>query len=151
MSIIHDALKKTNQPVMTTTRAQKNKVNWGPLLVVAVLILITAPILAPVFRDLSSSPTAARGQAAGSSNMKSQFAIEEAPLMPTVRPAALSGGLPQFSLTGLIYSPDGSYCLINGRVVKVGESVSGAKLVNVTPSEAVLEYQGKRIILPANI
>ena len=159
MSIIHDALKKTNQPIVTQTKKEpfrpellkgKSRVNWGPLLVVAILTLITAPILAPVFHDLSPTP-AAPASRGNSANMKAQFAIEEAPIAPVLRPATASGGPAQFALTGLIYSPEGSYCLINGKVVKAGELVSGAKLVSVTANEAILDYRGERIILPANV
>ena len=159
MSIIHDALKKTNQPIVTQTKKEpfrpellkgKSRIHWGPLLVVAILILITAPILAPVFHEVS--PTAPAPTQTKAPNMKAQFAIEEAPIAPVLqRPAAASANPVQFALTGLIYSTGGSYCLINGRVVKVGESVGDAKLVDVTPNEAILEYRGERIVLPANV
>ena len=159
MSIINDALKKAGQPIYAETKKsgfqpellkKKGRINWGPLFVAAVLVLVTAPILAPIVKDLSlTSPEQA--PELPTTIMKKQFAVEEVPTPPAIeRPALMGVRIPRFSLNGLIYSEGGSYCLINGKVVKAGETVSGATLVRVTPTEAVLDYLGEKIVLTAD-
>ena len=154
MSVIHEALKKTGQPVEFRPPLflkKKKSINWGPFFVVSVLVLIVSPILAPIFRSpyhnevLPSKPSEITD-----SNRKAQFAVEETPIAAVLPPpAAVTSILPNFDLNGLVYSHSDSYCLINGKVVKVGEQVNGATLVKVTPSEAVLNYRGQEIVLPA--
>ena len=144
MSMIHEALKKTGQTVVSEIKNKSNEkrphAHWGPTLLIAILVFVALPFLSPWFvsrkTDVIQTP---------SPNMKNQFAVEEIPMIPP-RP---DSGIPRFVLSGLVYSSGGSYCLINGKVLKVGETVSGATLVSVTPSEAVLDLDGKTIVLPA--
>ncbi len=180
MSIIHDALKKaqvetkkqdfsTAQPTSHTgpieidIHRRKHGLNWGPVFVVLVLLLITGPIIAPVFSTpfKHANPQAAlanraaviapaadeRVEVAGvpadatAPTRQAQFGIEEAMIpTPYMRP--------NFALSGIIYSPQDSYCLINDKVVRLGESIDGAKLSKVTPQEVTLEYHGDTIVLP---
>ena len=154
MSMIHEALKKAGRPVSEESKKTEfhlpplkrdRRMNWGPVFVLAILAFITTPLVAPLFHSSYQNKTA-------SPNMKSQFGVEEAPLMPISRPTAgLMGALPNFSLNGLVYSNEGSYCLINGKIVKVGQMVGGATLIKVTPSEAVLDFKGEKIVLPASV
>lgn len=171
MSVIHEALKKSGQPIMTETprNAQesrpgfrpellrkKPRSNWGPFVGLVVLVLVGAPVIAPLL-DTPSGSNPVREISAGSpfsasSNMKRQFAIEEAPLpaMPALSKARPGGRMPLFSLTGLVYSNTDSYCLINGQVVRVGDRVGDAVLSQVTPEGAVLDYRGEKIVLLAD-
>ncbi len=180
MSIIHDALKKAQtetkkqdfpsaQPagrLEIDFQKRKQGLNWGPIFVVLVLLLITGPIIAPVFStpfkqanaqvaaapkpmaatsdaegrvELASLPAAAEEAA---STRQAQFGIEETMMIPTPY------SRPNFALSGIIYSPQDSYCLINDKVIRVGESIEGAKLAKVTPEEVTLEYHGEKIVLP---
>ena len=158
MSIIHEALKKAGQPVlleikseskvkMPLGRRQKSPINWGPLLVVFILVLVVSPILTPL---MSRSYKSNVDESAASSHMKAQFAVEEAPIIPPATAVVAIPTLPNFMLNGLVYANEGSYCLINGKVVKLGEVIEGATLIKVTPDSAQLDYQGRKIILPAN-
>ena len=170
MSIIHEALKKTGQPVITESQKntpgtkpgfrpellrKKPRSQWGPFMATVVLVLIGAPVLAPML-SAPRGTNAVREISAGSAlstsgNMKRQFAIEEAPIpmLPNFsRPGAVKS--PRFALSGLVYSNEDSYCLINGKVVRVGERVGDATLVQVTPNAAVLDYRGEKIVLAAD-
>lgn len=176
MSIINEALKKAQKEkesmlsfvggAHTQMRLhKKHGFNWGPIFVLLVLFLITGPILAPYFAApfkkeavmRSSVPaTVSVGQnfpvgALTGPAHKGQFGIEETPLLPTTPlPAGVSPSTAfrrNFSLSGIVYSPKESYCIINDRIVKVGEFVSGAKLLSITPEKVVLEYQGQTIQL----
>ena len=168
MSIIHEALKKAGQEtdavgmrknLQIELQRKKEGVNWGPVFVILVLVMITTPIVAPMFSmpfrheslavpALSSAPASQNVPATppvssdvDNSMLRSgQFGIEEvsrAQMLP-----------PDLSLTGIMYSPsDASYCIINNKIVKIGDTVSGAKLVQVKTDQAVLEFEGQEISL----
>ena len=168
MSIIHEALKKAGEPMMTETPQttpeskpgfrpellkKKSRGNWGPFITTLVLVLVGTPIFVPMInRHGKPNDEISVGSPlpTSSSNVKRQFAIEEAalPMMPNV--SKFGAPMPRFSLSGLVYSPEDSYALINGKVVRIGERVGNATLAQVTPNEAVLDLRGEKIVLRAN-
>ena len=158
MSIIHKALKKTNQPVIAdsqktnkpseipaalrSTDRRKTSASWRPFLVLGILLLVVAPIFAGKFLKESGSPQ--------TSHALAQFAIEEAPLpppSPAMNKPRRNAKAP-FELSGVVYSEAHSYCLINGVVVSEGESVGGAIVQKITPEEVTLIFSGQKITLP---
>ena len=152
MSIINEALKKAGQPILADhpeLRKKKSRVNWGPIFVIGVLALITAPLLAPWFNSpykttqMDKKTPKLPALETSNSRMSGQFAVEESPI-------AIGPSLPNFSLSGLVYSKTDSYCLINGKVMRIGDQVGGATLSEVTPREVVLDYRGEKVVLPAN-
>ena len=169
MSIIHEALKKAGQEVAggakktTPQRSEvrppllrkKKKDKWGPSFVLLVLTLITGPILAPIFSSpFRQSAYVASETSAGSpvpmtsaapAHVAAQFAVEEVPLPAPIHSPRLFSAAPNFSLSGVVVSSPDSYCLINGKVVKVGEDIDGARLTAVSPELVTLEYQGRQI------
>ncbi len=185
MSIINDALKKVGQPIVSEShhspgRAAKSKSerhtelkpalqierrkstpNWGPFFLVGVLLLVTGPIVAPIFFNnpsskIMSAPTDSTVPPMSlSPSPKGQYAVEEMPLtQQIVQPARLGksvNALTQFKLSGVVYSDAGSYCLINGKVATQGESVGGATIEKITANEVILNYQGEKITLPVDV
>ncbi len=151
---------------------KKQGFNWGSLFVLLVLFLITGPIIAPLFslpmkkeaflnvgpiasKDLAviSSKPIKEAAESFSSTRKAQFGIEETPRLPStvIAPPAFSAlsSRPDFALSGIVYNPKESYCILNDKIVKIGERVSGAKLLAITPEKVVLDYQGETISLVA--
>ncbi len=189
MSIINEALKKAGQPIISEShqpigrsplehlehksdkRAEmkpelqierrKNTPNWGPFFLVGVLLLVTGPIVAPIFFNNPSSKiisTAADSAVAPmslSTSPKGQYAVEEMPLTQQMaQPSRLGKSvnpLTKFKLSGVVYSEAGSYCLINGKVTTQGESVGGATIEKITANEVILNYQGEMITLPVEV
>jgi len=188
MSIINEALKKAGKEQSGSNAApqqeggasfrkavtvevpkKKQKMNWGPVFVLMVLVLITGPLVAPIFSSpyrntaesaflVPSYQQTLAQQQSGSENRKGQFAIEESPILPAQGQviknfaAELGGpaGQPNFFMNGIVYAIPESYCLINGKVVKIGDKIDGATLKSVTPEKAELEYHGNRIDLWVN-
>ena len=186
MSIINEALKKAQaakghealadgqgirRHIELEFQQRRKGLNWGPIFVLLVLLLITAPIVAPIFstpfrretsfisaptqRIPASQPISAQtgpvlekiSQNQPMAGRNAQFGIEEAPLAKLTEMA--SAPRPNLILSGIVYSPNSdSYGIINDKVVRVGESVQGAKLVQVAPDKVVLDYDGQRIELP---
>ncbi len=156
---------------------KKQGFNWGPIFVLLVLFMITGPIIAPFFaapfkKEASTSNAISKTVSVGQSSLpdsmvvlpknpvdspvsatahQGQFGIEESPILPP-SPGPI-GASPSaalktnFSLSGIVYSPKESYCIINDKVVKVGERVGGATLLAITPEKVVLDYQGETIAL----
>lgn len=170
MSTIHEALKKAGQELpgdkrgptlknglsLELLRNKKSKVNWGPIFVLLVLALITGPIIAPIFSSpfkhggyvaSQTSAGAPMPMTATPGHVEAQFGIEEMPLPPAVMAPRPLTAIPNFSLSGVVVSSPDSYCLINGKVVKVGEEIDGARLIAVSPSLVTLEYEGKQVQL----
>jgi len=186
MSVIHEALKKAGQPIIAQPDRKKSgvplrpevefhrkraAVNWGPLFILAVLALITGPILLPLFHTASQKTTvqdtarAPRSVSVGeevssgassarqSPNQLAQFAIEEVPAIQPTAPSwtgftLKSNPLPQFLLTGVVFSENSAYCLINKKILKVGEQVGGATLTSISANEVTLDYLGEKIVVP---
>ena len=166
MSIINEALKKAGQPVelRSAISRKKNRINWGPFFVMSVLILIVSPIIAPAFHNpyyneapvppaspVVSAPIPEASHEPKESTMKEQFVVEEVPIVPMpVLAKPVAPPEPDFLLNGIMFSKAQSYALINGKVVRIGESVDGATLIKVTDEQAVLDYGGREIVLSAN-
>lgn len=153
---------------------KKHGFNWGPIFVLLVLFLITGPIIAPFFaapfkREAAAGASLPKTISVGQKLLqdpallqknqvgalpgavrKGQFGIEESSLLPTPGPigATLIGAFQtNFNLSGIVYSPKESYCIINDKIVKVGEQVSGATLLEITPEKVMLDYKGQTISL----
>lgn len=144
------------KPVAHVER-RKNTPNWGPLFIVGVLLLVTGPIVAPVFFNNPSSkiismPSEAISASSLGASPKGQYAVEEMPLSTRSSSAILSPATkttgPRFRLSGVVYSEAESYCLINGKVVKVGEEIGNARVEKISPDEVVLNSSGETIVLP---
>jgi hypothetical protein len=151
MSIIHDALKKSggdkakNPSVKPQVeRHARSGTNWGPLFVIAVVFLVAGPLLAPIFfkSQEGSHETAVSGQfavetmalpAAGQSGFQ--------PFKPN--PARSNG----FTLSGVIYAGEDSYCLINGIVLKKGARVGNATVSEIASDRVVLDQGGRHFTL----
>jgi hypothetical protein len=185
MSIINEALKKAKrerESVAYTLQPgdvrksldleysrRKFEINWGPLFVILVLVLITGPIVLPVFSTpfkkgnfaAGPSPISSKEMIPSENQMrevmtfpsaqmlatkKAQFSLEETPLFSQA--AAPITSKPALRLSGIVYVPGkNSYCLINDKVATAGETVEGAKLISIEADKVTLEYQGEKIVL----
>lgn len=54
---------------------------------------------------------------------------------------------PVLALTGILFGEEGSFALINGKVVAEGAMVDGAKLQKVYSDRVELSFEGKTLIL----
>lgn len=154
MSIIHEALKKTDpsgEPAKPGAgqgplHRRAHSGGWGLLFMIMICFLIAGPLLFPL---LVKAPAGSSPQE--TSTASGQFAIEEAP-----RPAAMTAPSPWrgfarpagFVLSGVLYSGEDSYCVINGLVLRRGERVGGATVETIGPDQVTLDSNGEKIILP---
>ena len=177
MSIINEALKKALKektsvvgasPIHESLRKKfelefdknKSSINWGPIFVILVLLLITGPIIAPFFSTpfkridspiplTSSLPKMQIANLPATntdSNRKSQFAVEESALFHQSQAPIVQ--MPYLNLTGIMYtSKNDSYCIINNQILSLGQSIRGAKIVSISSNEVLLEHNGQTIRL----
>lgn len=186
MSIINEALKKAirekeagfspqdnelvRRNIQIEFQRKKPQLNWGPIFILLVLVLITGPIVAPLFstpfkaapystgnlspqsvtQNIPEQPVTDLAKAVASSEpsatRKAQFAVEESPIFGNAQTQAL-WRMPSLNLSGIVYSPEESYCIINNKIIKVGDTVQGAKLLSVSRNRVTLDYQGKPVSL----
>lgn len=154
---------RLSAPILQQPARRKQSINWGPVFVVLVLTMITGPLVAPIFSSpyrSTQAPTLvpsyreALSDQQVAANRQAQFAIEEAPRVAAPAGLMLKPDLAfspeirgNFVMNGIVYSSPNSFCIINGKVVKVGEKVNGATLMSVTPEKATLNYEGRTIDL----
>ena len=157
--IVHNLRLKTE--FREDLLGKKARINWGPAFVILVLLLIVGPILAPIFstpfkvatptnpspapRELVSVGSVVPQTPLHSPAMHSQFAIEEMPAAPVFQ-----GMRPELTLSGIVFSEKESYCLINGKVLRLGETISGAEVRQITSNQVVLNSGGENITLTTN-
>jgi hypothetical protein len=55
--------------------------------------------------------------------------------------------LPQLTLNGLFCSEYDSWAMINNEVVKKGDYIAGARVVAISSSEVILDFEGEKITL----
>lgn len=151
------SLNKTTEPD-SVVQAPKKKTN-SPVLFTLFLVFLGFCLSAAVFALLSKAgskknPTkespkvtpalpAPTPQVVAESPAPSSVEDEGQSLSPSQKP------LPSLTLTGILFGEQGSFALINGKVVPEGGMVSGAKVEKISSDTAELSYDGRRIILKA--
>ena len=55
--------------------------------------------------------------------------------------------IPSLALSGILFGAEGSIALINGRIVREGGDVEGARLIKISEDRVELVFQGQKIIL----
>ena len=153
MSIIHEALKKSDPSLSQETRAARPQVElhrrrspgrWGAFVVILICFLAAGPFLAP---KIFNNPDSGRGV---SSTAHSQFAIESAPLPEASAARVLAPRSPRqgaFALSGVVYSEGGSYCLINGLVLAQGDRIGDAVVETIAQDSVTLDVKGQKVTL----
>ena len=79
-----------------------------------------------------------------------QFAVEEipvAPPSPTFFPSARPAKREAFVLSGIVQTDSGSYCLINGMVLRQGQKIGGATVESIAQDTVTLDLNGQKIPL----
>jgi len=89
------------------------------------------------------------------------FALTAAAAEPTVQPvqsagpaqaapasAAQQAPLPEIKCSGTMQMPSGMMVIIGSGTYKVGDEVSGCKIVNITSDEVTFDFQGRTFTKP---
>jgi len=98
--------------------------------------------------------TAANSASAGGlgRTQKGQLADDGQPAHPEATaaeqaPAADDASKDPYRLSAIIHGPDGATAIVNGKFLRVGQSVDGAEVIRIGQYAVVLEADGERITL----
>jgi len=164
MSIIYDALKKVEKSASTGPNVKTDKhrkLNFRIYLLYALLIGIgffVGNIIFGFFTKSSQMSTKVQASTVAVAknipgvNQKKEIVLSPKPqeLLPSKEsgPTTPPKTQPQptspspLVLTGVFFSEDEGYALINNRIVKVGDTIEGAKVVQITLDGVELEAEG---------
>ncbi len=95
-------------------------------------------------------PAAVKGSEPAGSRLIPMEVIPMPPASPAVKVEEVvieEKPIPSLALGGILFGAEGSIALINGRIVREGGDVEGARLVKISEDRVELEFQGQKIIL----
>jgi nucleoid-associated protein YgaU len=181
LSIIYEALKKVEKnitaegfkPSEITAQAKKPATRVNPALIYILVITLgffcgnllfkllpsgapkpapavtaqskPAPLPARTAPAVVPAPAAQKGAAAAPVEEKQPAAA------PAEAPAEKTEPSSEFILNGVFFSGNGTYALINNRIVRKGDEIEGAAVKKLDINGVVLEFRGKTIELLNNI
>jgi hypothetical protein len=58
--------------------------------------------------------------------------------------------LPSMTLSGVVWDPDSALAMIDGMALRVGDTIKGAKIVEIGIDRVALVYKSKRFVLTVN-
>jgi len=148
MSIINDALKKTEQ-LIQNKQAQEvrlaRKPSPNPFLLFILILLAGFSLGNFIFGLL--------GHKINSTQPPKKIVTAAAPIVPTpaltVAPPAEENKPPKptFVLNGIFFSGKDGYALVNNQIVRENDYVEGARVNRITPTTVELDNQGEVIFL----
>ncbi len=164
MSIIHDALKKVeafgaNQTKTKIDKSVKSKPN---IYFLYALVICFGFFIANIFYEwlfpkyslntanivTKGQPPTDKEQAVSSYSQPSSEAATSgtsAPMQTKIETQKETP--PSLTLNGVFFSENGGYALINNRIVKQGDKIGGATIVQIFLDEVDLEFNGSIIKL----
>ena len=158
MSIINDALKKTEESIHrnsrkeTTKLVKKSKVRSYLLyiLIFALGIFLSSLIFKMIKDKIEPAHINQADKITPKLDQKSQT--------PQTIPATIATPLPEeqnkvekkFILNGIFFSDNDGYALVNNQIIREGDLVDGAKVEKITVNSVVLSNEGKIITLSTN-
>lgn len=130
--------------------------NKRQLLIFGVVVVILTAAIAMTLLKPRSKPAAKVKNTAGASGSAVPEARKAMPQRERVRSSFKSWGRDPFtigagvteqadgpvSLSGIFCDPQKSYCIIDGKVAKVGDEVSGYKILEITEDTVTIEAAG---------
>lgn len=149
MSIIYDALKK----VESTPRPKIEKVTYQPRLILRpfflyLLIICVGLFLANTFFAFLSSPKKPV-QSVNSQKVPAVASVNNF-VSPTAVLELKKGSQAPFILSGVFFSEDEGYAIVNDQIVRTGDVIGGATVKQITLSEVVLENWDSSVIKLSN-
>jgi len=163
LSIIHDALKKTEGALQSPQdnppegpspevasylkkKRRRNRIEWVIFYLLAVILGLyignipfdLAGKANTLVKNFNFSWLAVKKQAGpGALQKKDASLLKKIPILSGEKKES-----DELVLNGIFFSKDGSYAVINNQIVKVGEMVNDATVREIQEDEVTLEYRG---------
>ncbi|MBM3251769.1 MAG: hypothetical protein FJZ11_03200 [Candidatus Omnitrophica bacterium] len=143
MSIIYDALKKTQTKLKLPS--DETKQNNYTLKFYIVFIFIVLIGCSYVLTTLLYSPAAVNPDFI--KEIKTTASVEQKPAVKTSWIKSPLGNAPELELTGIVTMDNEKIALINGQMLKRGEYIEGAYVINILNDKVYLDLGGKPVVL----
>jgi hypothetical protein len=152
MSIIYDALKKvegTTADLKERKHEDKPKTkNKNHYLIYAFVVVAGLAIANFAFSYFSKSAlTIPEAKTTPEAPAKTIAAVPEQKEIAVEKIEIKKLGNSDFSLNGIFFSEDDTYALVNNQVVKIGDSVNGATVKDITVNTVVLGLGDEELTL----
>lgn len=98
---------------------------------------IDTPVEAEAYSDVKSEVTLIEEKSGLINRMAKAFKIE----------STQEEFLSNFKLNGIIYDEENSWAIINNKVVRVGDTLDGAKIISIAPRKVTLLFKNERFDL----
>ncbi|MHB1948155.1 MAG: hypothetical protein ACYCQI_08585 [Gammaproteobacteria bacterium] len=144
MSIIYDALQKTQRQLNNKNQFDypKSRRNWFDIILRVAIVILLFLVTLTYYPKIKSYFMQGKHQSL-------QVAQKNPPattVAPTPRPLPYQPPK-KLVLNGIFISDQESLALINDRLLKIGESVDGSKVVNITTKQVTMEAEGHLFVL----
>jgi len=157
MSIINEALKKTEESIQKSATKETAKPNKKPkskphlfyILIFIGSLFLCSLIFTIIKRNIvpASAPEPLKTALI---NKESQIA----PILPVADPSTFPEEQTKperkFILNGIFFSNNGGYALVNNQIVRENDLVDGAKVEKITINSVELNNEGKTVTLSTN-
>ena len=141
---LQDTLKPPPQPI------NLSRTGVPPFVIIGFVLVgfIAAAVIFAYFSRAKSNKAVSRKQETAA--VSPTIVEVVSPPVPT-SPVSMVGKeekpLPTLALSGIIFGSEGSLALINGRIIKEGAVVEGAKLEKISADRVELSFEDHKIIL----
>lgn len=152
MSIIHDALKKTESDLQKNSQASQKPApaSARPLLLYLLIVVAGLFLANLIFGAIKNKvqPRQTRPARTAPPEVKPlPLAMPAVPPHQTPVPTQEKIPGPEFALTGTFLAEEENYALINNKIVKTGDYVAGAKVQRIGLDQVELDNAGEKIRL----
>ena len=154
MSIINEALKKTEQFIQQNESKKNSSLNKKikpKSFLLYILILLIVIVLSNFTFSQFNHKTKLISESKSTALIQPQQSVE-LPVTPKepVLPKEEKAPEEIFVLNGIFFSNNDSYALINNQIVRENETINGAKVLQITENTVKLDNQGKSITLSSS-
>lgn len=142
MSIIYDALKKTQKNISTVSETPTAKTTKKPKKKTPLLVLMALIFAASILYVTGPLKKISRSKKQPNYARKGSLAKRI-----TQKPITKRGPKESYTLSGIVYSHDKQFAIINGKAVSVGDTLNQARVTQIKENSVVLSFPDKKIQL----
>jgi len=148
MSIINEALKKTEQRIQQNNSLPAKLPGPKPFLLYILILLAGIYLSSFIFSLLGHKiKTAQAPKPQAAIAIQQPAVLSPLPEQPVLAKEEKKAPEAAFVLNGIFFSDNDGYALINNQIVRENESVDGSKVKKITANTVELDSQGKLITL----
>lgn len=111
----------------------------------SLLSMISFCFLSAAFADVKDDPMKPQWPGSAASSKTTAASTGSRPSIPATRPTPIPAVT--FELQSILIINDRKSAVINGKRVQIGQTISGARVVQIDTGKVILSYRGKEKVL----